>query len=277
MLEDRMKTSITRKNPSKLLNPATGFLTGYSHTLNPYSGCSYACSYCYVRQMPVALFRKEEWGTWIAVKTQAAEMLKKELLTARKKGPVTLFMSSSTDPYQPIEAQEKVTRSLLETMAVEKPDFLFVQTRSPLVTRDIDLFQELKDRIRISVTIETDRDDIRKLFTPKAPPISARLKALQTLAETGLPVQAAIAPALPSTDNFARLLAGIVNRVCLDDYFMGDGSGGKRTERLRIQEIYTEAGLSDWYDREAYLRVLHRLHEVFPPGQVYVSQQGFLP
>ncbi|ASS76753.1 radical SAM protein [Tumebacillus algifaecis] len=272
-----MKLTITHKKPSRLLNPASGFLSGYSHTLNPYTGCSYACSYCYVRQMPVALFRGEEWGTWIDVKTEAATKLKKELQSAKKKGPVTIFMSSSTDPYQPLEAQEKVTRGLLETMVEEPPDFLFVQTRSPLVTRDLDLFAQLKDRIRISITVETDRDEIRRLFAPKAPPIRARLQALQTIADAGLPVQAAIAPVLPCSDNFARTLAGIVTRVCLDDYFMGDGSGGRRTERLGIQDLYREADLNDWYDRTAYLRVWQQLQQEFPPEQLFRSQLGFLP
>lgn len=80
-------------------------------------------------------------------------------------------MSSSTDPYQPIEQKEKVTRSLLEVMVEDPPDFLLVQTRSPLVSRDIDLLQQLKDKIRVSMTIETDSETIRKHFTPKAPPI----------------------------------------------------------------------------------------------------------
>ncbi len=272
-----MRRAITHKKPTKLLNPASGFLSGYSHTLNPYVGCSYACSYCYVRQMPVALFRGQEWGTWIDVKIEAGEKLQRELRTAKKKGPVTLFMSSSTDPYQPIEKQERVTRSLLEAMVQEKPDFLFVQTRSPLVTRDLDLFEQLRERIRISITVETDRDDIRKLFTPQAPPIEARLRAIEAVRAAGLPVQATIAPALPSSEQFAKRLASLVDRVCLDDYFMGDGSGGKRTERLQIAELYRSAGLEDWYDRDAYLRVLRRLQEQFPPEQVLISQQGFSP
>ncbi|HET7626907.1 MAG TPA: radical SAM protein, partial [Bacillales bacterium] len=192
-----MKKKIARRQPKRILTPATGYLEGYSHSLNPYMGCAYGCSYCYVQQMPIALFREERWGTWIDVKTGAAALLKKELRKAKKKGKVTIFMSSSTDPYQPIEHKESITRSLLEVMAEEKPDFLFVQTRGPLVTRDIDLFAELKDRIRISMTIETDLEQIRKKFTPGAPPIPARLKALEKITSAGLPAQATIAPVLP--------------------------------------------------------------------------------
>ena len=260
-----------------LLNPAKGFLEGYGYTLNPYTGCSYACSYCYVRRMPVALFRKEEWGKWVDVKEDAAERLRKDLQRARKKGPVTIFMSSSTDPYQPIEAREKITRSLLEVMAEEQPDFLFVQTRSPLVARDIDLFQKMRDRIRISITVETDLEPIRKAFSPAAPPIPARLRALQKIVEAGVPAQATIAPMLPSSPEFAARLAGIVQRVCLDDYFMGDGSHGRRTEQLGISRIYEQLGLQEWYGREAYQRVLTRLQQEFREDQVFVSKQGFLP
>lgn len=64
--------------PKTLLNKGSGFLADYSHTLNPYTGCSFACSYCYVRQMPVAKFRKAEWGSWIDIKQQAAVVLRKD-------------------------------------------------------------------------------------------------------------------------------------------------------------------------------------------------------
>jgi uncharacterized Fe-S cluster-containing radical SAM superfamily protein len=177
------------KTPKTLLNKGTGFLSGYSHSLNPYTGCAFACSYCYVRQMPVSTFRNSEWGTWIDIKKDAASTFQKELLRAKAKGPVTIFMSSSTDPYQPIEHKEKITQSLLEIMVDNPPDFLLVQTRSPLVRRDIKMLQQLGTKVRVSMTVETDREDIRKHFAPYAPPIPARLKTLQLLAEFGIPTQ----------------------------------------------------------------------------------------
>ncbi|WP_257348704.1 SPL family radical SAM protein [Pseudalkalibacillus decolorationis] len=272
-----MKSELFYKQPKTLLNKGSGFLSGYSHSLNPYTGCAFGCSYCYVRQMPVATFRKEEWGTWVDIKQGSAELLDKELTKAKKKGKVTIFMSSSTDPYQPIEYKEKVTRSLLEVMVENIPDFLFVQTRSPLVSRDIDLLLLLKDQARVSMTIETDREDIRKHFSPDAPPITARLKALQLLAEAGVPTQATIAPVLPSTEEFPEKLVKLVNRVCVDDYFMGDGSGGKRTKNLGVLSLYKDLGLEEWYNPSAYRIVYDRLRKVFTNDQVYVSQEGFLP
>lgn len=272
-----VQVNVNRKSAKQLLTKASGFLKGYSHTLNPYTGCAFACSYCYVRQMPVALFRDEEWGGWVDVKENAAALLEKELAKAKNKGPVTIFMSSATDPYQPIEHKERITRSLLEVMSANPPDFLFVQTRSPLVTRDADLLELLGERVRVSITVETDREDIRRAFTPSAPPIPARLGALRELAARGIPVQATIAPALPSSEHFAELLAGIVDRVCIDDYFMGDGSGGKRTERIGVRSIYDALKLPDWYSRDAYERVREQLRRHFPQERVFVSQQGFLP
>ena len=82
---------------------------------------------------------------------------------------------------------------------------------------------------------------MRKLFTPSAPPIAARLQALAELSGEGIATQAAIAPLLPSSENFPRLLREATSRVCIDDYFNGDGSGGKRTERLGLASLYRGA------------------------------------
>ncbi|MHC0039435.1 SPL family radical SAM protein [Pseudoneobacillus sp. C159] len=272
-----MKTEFFYKSPKSLLNKGTGYLEGYTHSLNPYSGCSFACSYCYVRRMPVALFRGNEWGTWVDVKNGAAELLEKELKRVKAKGKVTIFMSSSTDPYQPIESKEEITRSILKVIVDNPPDFLLVQTRSPLVSRDIDLLLALGNQVRVSMTIETDREDIRKEFTPAAPPVQARLKTLQLLKEAGVPTQATIAPILPSSEDFPEMLAELVNRVCIDDYFMGDGSGGKRTKTLGVESIYKRLGAVDWYSADAYRIVEERLRKQFADDQIYISQTGFLP
>ncbi len=272
-----MSSELFYKNPKTILNKGTGFLSGYTHSLNPYTGCSFGCSYCYVREMPVSLFREGEWGNWVDVKNGAAHLLKKELRRAKAKGNVTIFMSSSTDPYQPIEQKEKVTRSLLEVMVEDPPDFLLIQTRSPLVSRDIDLLQQLKDKVRVSMTIETDSETIRKHFTPKAPPIQARFKTLGKLAAAGISTQVAIAPILPSGNHFPLKLKPYVDRICIDDYFMGDGSGGKRTRKLGIEKKYAQLGLEEWYGPHVLKNVYNRFIEVFPENQVYVSQAGFEP
>jgi DNA repair photolyase len=262
-----------------ILTPAKGALDDFTHSLNPYAGCVFGCKYCYVRQLPVSLFRQQEWGTWIDIKTNAAELLRKELLKAKKKGPVTIFMSSSTDPYQPIEAKTQLTRSLLEVMVQEQPDFLHVQTRSPLVKRDIDLFKQFGNKIRISMTIETDKEDVRKAFSPSAPPIPARMAALKEITETGITTQATIAPLLPCSREFPIKLKHIANRITIDDFWMGDGSGGRRTAKLGIQKIYEEMGLEKWYNPTAYKVVLKMLEKELQdvPVKLGISKSGFSP
>ncbi|MDO6654977.1 radical SAM protein [Anaerobacillus sp. 1_MG-2023] len=272
-----MQPSIKKRTSRSILTKGSGFLNGYSHTLNPYAGCAFGCSYCYVRRMPIALFREEDWGEWVDIKENAVDLVKKEIPKARKKGEVSIFMSSSTDPYQPIEFKTNLTRRLLEAMVEEMPDFLFLQTRSPLVTRDIDLLKKFGKKVLVSMTVETDLDSVRKIFAPSAPPIAARLKALQTLRANGIPVQAAVAPLLPCSEHFPKKLAEVTDRLTLDDFFMGDGSGGKRTEQLGIRKLFEDAGLEDWYQRKAYLKIKKRLQAFFPESAIYISQEGFSP
>lgn len=272
-----MKLNINDILSKSILTPGRGLLSEYSHSLNPYAGCAFGCSYCYVRQLPVSLFREEEWGTWVDIKANAAELLRKELVKAKKKGPVTIFMSSATDPYQPIEAKTMLTRSLLEVMLEVQPDFLFVQTRSPLVKRDLDLFKQFGNKIRISMTIETDKEEIRKAFAPSAPPIPARMKALKEITAAGVLTQATISPLLPCSREFPEKLKGVASRITIDDFWMGDGSGGKRTRKLGVYKIYEQLGMEKWYNPSAYKVILKMMKEELGVTEVLVSQSGFSP
>lgn len=174
----------------KILSEAKGYLDiGFTHSLNPYSGCAFACGYCYVREMPIQKFKEIPWGGWVEIKTNAAENYRNEIIKLRRKnGPVNIFMSSATDPYQPIERKAELTRHILEEMIEHPPDLLQIQTRSPLITRDLDLLLKLKEKceILVSMTIETDREDIKQIFSPYAPGIKLRVKALREVHDAGL-------------------------------------------------------------------------------------------
>lgn len=266
------------KVPSKLLTPTSGFLKGYSHSLNPYTGCAFACSYCYVRRSPVGLFRKQEWGTWVDIKQVTKEKLIRELTNLKKRDKeITIFMSSSTDPYQPIEYRERITRQLLEAMVEVPPDFLFIHTRSPLVTRDIDLIARLGDKVRVSMTLETDQESVRRKFSPSAPPIQARMRAVRELKDHHIPVQIAISPVLPFSNQFPKMLSELVDRVVVDDFFSGDGSQGKRTEKLLIKELYDQEDLEVWYGEHAHKHAIQLLQSSLKRENILFSQEGFMP
>lgn len=261
-------------NSKSILTPVSGLLnkSNFTFTLNPYVGCAFGCKYCYVQAMPAARYREERWGEYVDIKTNAAELLEKDINKAVKKGvPISIFMSTATDPYQGAEAKAKLTQSLLEVMVKHKEriEYLMVHTRSPLVTRDIELFKEFGDKIIISMSIETDLDKIRKVFTPAAPPIPARLNALKKLTEAGIPTRASVSPLLPLSKNIAKNLKRVTNQVALDDFFMGDGDRGRRTDRMGIKKIYKQLNLMQWYEPDAYKKVLKLLKEEFNNVDVF--------
>jgi DNA repair photolyase len=267
------------RTPGRMLNPAGGFLEGYTHTLNPYAGCAFGCSYCYVRRMPVGLFAAQSWGEWVDVKQIDVEAFRREWRRLRSRGPMTVFMGSATDPYQPAEARYGIARTLLETMTEWPPDFLLLQTRSPLVVRDKKLLLRFGSRVRVSLTIETDLESVRRRFTPKAPPIAARWRALAELLDEGIDTQIAVSPLLPHSSSFAARLVQAAPRIVVDDFFHGDGSGGRRTEALGIRRLYEQAGEGELYHPETARRFFALLRRLAESGgcAVYWSREGFLP
>ncbi|MGG6313104.1 SPL family radical SAM protein [Paenibacillus macerans] len=276
-----MRTEVKALLSKKILSEAKGYLNiGFTHSLNPYSGCAFACKYCYVREMPVQIYKEIPWGEWVDIKTNAADNYRSEMIKLRQRTkPVNIFMSSATDPYQPIERTSNITRRILEEMVDHPPDLLQLQTRSPLVTRDLDLLVTLagKCRVIVSMTIETDREDIKRIFAPYAPGIKVRLSALRKLHEVGVPTQASISPVLPFTPDFPKLLEGIVDRIWIDTLHIGDGSMGKRSERLRMPQLFEAHDLSKWYERDIHVRVERYFKKFFPDEMVKISKSGAFP
>ncbi|WP_338543767.1 SPL family radical SAM protein [Paenibacillus tundrae] len=261
----------------QILTEAKGYLNvGFTHSLNPYSGCAFSCQYCYVREMPIQRFKDIPWGEWVDVKINAAENYAKEWKKLRAKNkPIHLFMSSATDPYQPIERQAEITRGVLEAMMECPPDHLQIQTRSPLVTRDIDLIKELTKRsnVIVSMTVETDREDVKQIFAPYAPGIRLRMKALQEMHQAGIPTQASISPVLPFTPDFPKKLLGIVDHIWIDTLNIGDGASGRRSKSLGMPELFKEHDLEKWYRPNIHRSVEKYFKTVFPEEMVRVSKE----
>lgn len=201
----------------------------YDYVINPYTGCQHACSYCYARFMKRFSGHKEPWGAFVDVKINAPELLRVDL-AKKKRGRV--WISGVCDPYQPLERKYKLTRQCLETMA--QADWpVVVQTRSPLVLRDIDVLQTGRDwEVGLSVTTADDR--MRKLFEPAAPPIAERVRALEELHRAGIRTYAMIAPLLPGALGLAESLQGKVDRVLVD-----------RMNYSHANWVYRKYGLED--------------------------------
>ena len=178
----------------QILTPGAGYLREYDFSLNPYVGCRFGCSYCYAAFF-APFDRQASWGEWVRVKRNAA--LKLSRMRRSLEGR-TIYMSSATDPYQPIERRLELTRSLLPILS-ERGARLVVQTRSPLVARDIDLLREFEE-VCVNFSVTTDSEDVRRAFEPRNPPIADRLGAATVVADAGIPVAITMTPLLPLAD-----------------------------------------------------------------------------
>lgn len=271
------------KTVSRALTPTGGFLRGFAFSLNPYVGCAFGdnrgCPFCYVRALPVAHAVKGEWGTWVIAKINLADLLPRELellAHTRKLERTAIFMSSATDPYQGIERQLRITRGALAAFAERPPYRILLQTRSPLILRDIDLLRQLGDHLIASITVETDDESVRRAFTPTSPSIARRLDCARRLREAGIFTQIAIAPMLPNNaQHFATLADEVADRVIIDTYFDGDGSGGRRSRSLGMTEMYERLGYREWFRPGAEQELLEVMRSRLGRARVLFSRDGF--
>jgi DNA repair photolyase len=183
----------------------------YPYVINPYTGCQHNCTYCYARFMKRFTGHKEPWGQFVDVKVNAPDLLRREI--SRKK-PGRVWVSGVCDPYQPLEGKYKLTRQCLEIL-VEHDWPVTIQTRSPLVLRDIEILRR-GTAVEAGFSITSADDGIRRIFEPSAPPIQQRIRALDELHRAGIRTYAMIAPILPGAEGLADLLAGKVDYVMLD-------------------------------------------------------------
>ncbi|HEY6395764.1 MAG TPA: radical SAM protein [Candidatus Binataceae bacterium] len=271
------------KTISRALTPTGGFLRGFGFTLNPYIGCAFGaargCPFCYVRALAVARAKEGAWGDWVIAKENLAERLEWELEALRAAGRLeqtAIFMSSATDPYQGIERRMKLSRAALELFVRFAVRRVVLQTRSPLVERDIDLMLQLRERLIVSITVETDDDTVRRAITPTSPSIQRRIRTATALRKSGIMVQLAIAPMMPNhPERFAEIAQSAADRVIVDTYFDGDGAGGSRSRALGMGELYAKLGYEGWFRPGAERELLAAMRSRLGNDRVLFSREGF--
>lgn len=185
----------------------------YEYALNAYVGCAHNCVYCYAKFMRRFTGHSEPWGAFVDVKINAPELLAREVMK-KKKGNV--WISGVCDAYQPLERRYRLTRQCLEIL-VDQGWPVVIQTKSPLVLRDIDILKRATDA-EVGFTITTADEKVRRIFEPGAPPIAKRTEALRTLHAEGIRTFVMIAPLLPHAEGLADILKGAVDNVLLDRY-----------------------------------------------------------
>ncbi len=166
------------------------------YTINPYIGCQHSCKYCYADYYTKKIYHINlGWGSYVFVKINATSLLLKEI-TKKRRGVV--YLSSLTDPYQPIESKYKLTRKILEILLDYKWPVI-IQTKSVLVLRDLDIIEKF-NKIEVGFTIITLDEEKRKKFEPFASKVKERIKALKKLKEAGIKTFAFLGPILPDTE-----------------------------------------------------------------------------
>jgi DNA repair photolyase len=162
---------------------------------------------------------REPWGQFVDVKVNAATLLLQEI---NKKPLGNVWVSGVCDPYQPLERKYELTKKCLEIL-VRYSWPTTIQTKSPLVLRDTNLFKR-SDKIEVGLSVTTANDEMRRLFEPNAPSIEERIKALEILHLAGIKTYAMVAPMLPGVEGLADRLSGKVDHVLIDkmNYHYGD-------------------------------------------------------
>lgn len=229
-----------------------GSLSGhYNYTLNPYAGCAFSCSYCYVPKFPNARHDFTEWGKWIEVKVNAPELIRAE---RNKVFGSKIFFSSATDPYQYLELRYRLTRKCLEELLRYHPAKVNMHTRSHLMLEDLELLKAFGDRLSVGVSFTTDIESVRREFEPVAPSLSRRLQLIESLANAGIDVYASLSPLLPcDPTNLVSLLAPHVRSIWVDS--MGSLEVNTRPELLQKY--------ADFFDESNYVRVQNEVLTAF--------------
>lgn len=193
--------------PSKL--PASDYV------VNPYVGCTFACAYCYASFMGRFVGEPiEDWGDYLSVKINAVEVFQKDLRRlAPAKRHSTILLSSVTDAWQGPEKKYKLSRGVLKSLRNDRyPGLVSILTKSPLVTRDVDIIVELNNK-EVGVTITTTDDTIGRFMEARAPLASDRLRTLATLNAAGIPTYAFVGPLLPHYRYRPSLLEDIFKQI----------------------------------------------------------------
>jgi DNA repair photolyase len=263
--------SIEYKKAASILTPASGFLNAYDFSLNPYSGCSFGCTYCYAAFFSRDAAKIDNWGYWVTVKENALDLLKK--LRKKPMKEKTLYMSSVTDPYQPIEKSLELTRNILFELADFHDIRLVLQTRAALVTRDIDVLSKFKVA-QVNMTVTTDSEEVRKAFEPLCSSNKVRLEAIKLVNAAGIQSCITMTPLLPieNGDSFAdMLLETEVKRFIVQPFHTGGGGKFIRGTREDAHKILTKY---NWSQTE-YLRIYEILKSKLP--NLGEGQDGFAP
>ena len=259
--------SIRHSEATSILTKTSGFIAqaGFTHSLSPARNCTFGCIYCYVPTMRIqGGLRPEDWRRWgqfTTFKTNAAELLARSVRPDQ-----VIYCSPLVDPYQPAEEAERLMPGVLDALIENPPAVLVIQTRGPLILRDLGRLGELARHttLRVSFSITTNRETVRRLYEPLCATIDDRLDAMRRLREAGIEVYATLAPLLPcDPEELARLALEATDRDIIGDPFhvrsLKRQGATTRPEALSVSDRH---GFLAWHDPAFQEQVVERIRRV---------------
>lgn len=241
-----MEIKIIRLKSKKAFTPTR--IPGADYVINQYIGCQHACKYCYAKFM-CKWYNYGKWGSWVVVKENMPELVKKESVRGK------VYMSSVSDPYQPIEKKLELTRNVVKNM--NKDIKLGILTKLDLVLRDIDVFKEFRD-IEVGLTINSFDDSMKKEVEPFSSSNEKRIEAIKTLRENGIKNYAFISPIIPHITDIEQLIKETKN---FTDFYWFEflnlrASGEEFREWLRQNHPESYDVISDKMKAEKYVKAM---------------------
>jgi DNA repair photolyase len=233
-----LATEVTLERPRSIITRNDSPDISFDRSINPYRGCEHGCFYCFARPTHayMGLSAGLDFESRLFAKEGAAALLERELAAA-KYTPAPIAFGTNTDPYQPIERQYRITRSLLETLQrVRHP--LSIVTKSNLVLRDLDILSEMgrDGLVKVFLSVTTlDRELARKM-EPRAPTPQKRLEAIEALNDAGVPAGVMVAPVIPAINDAE------IEKILTRAYAAGAREGGYVVLRLplEIRDMFRE-------------------------------------
>ena len=235
---ERPKTVITRNESPDI---------SFDRSVNPYRGCEHGCVYCFARPSHAFLGLSPglDFETKLTVKHGAAERLEAELSAPGYKAR-TIAIGTNTDPYQPIERQHEVTRSLLKVLArCNHP--VGIVTKSAMVARDIDILAPMASQglVKVAISVTTLDPALARTMEPRATTPARRLEAIEKLAAAGIPVTVIVAPIIPAVNDAE------IETILTRAHALGAREAGYVMLRLpmEVKDLFKEWLLENFPDR----------------------------
>ncbi len=252
---------------NSILSRASGFIAeaGFSYTLTPARNCTYGCTYCYVPTIRIYGGLKAEdwrrWGQFTTFKINAAELLRRELRAQQ-----IIYCSPLVDPYQPAEVERLAMPAILEAVIASPPSVFVIQTRGPSIVRDIPLLRELsqRTRLRVSFSITTDREDVRRLYEPLCAPMPERFAAVDALRAAGIETWVTLAPILPCNPEtlVEQAIARGDHDIVADPLHTRATKAQGATTREGAYRISEKHGFTDWHEPAFQRAIVERMQTV---------------